>query len=140
MSEKNLQKKIDEKELEINALLEITQAVNNNLPEEDLYKIYEFILRANLFITRLALYVLEDHWECKVQFGTTQNFSKVRLDQKCFSIQEITKISENIMEFGLKNGKKYQFVQDFVFNEADLRKCLINFKSTIHLNLDLSSS
>lgn len=92
MSEKNLQKKIDEKELEINALLEITQAVNNNLPEEDLYKIYEFILRANLFITRLALYVLEDHWECKVQFGTTQNFSKVRLDQKCFSIQEITKI------------------------------------------------
>ena len=49
-SEQNLQKKLDEKELEI-MLLEITQAVNNNLPEEDLYKIYEFVLRANLFIS-----------------------------------------------------------------------------------------
>ena len=28
------------KQLELNAVLEITQAVNNNLPEEALYKIY----------------------------------------------------------------------------------------------------
>lgn len=92
MSEQNLQKKLDEKELEVNALLEITQAVNNNLPEEDLYKIYEFILRANLFISRLALYVFEDDWDCKVQFGTTKDFSQVELGESCFSIQETTKI------------------------------------------------
>ncbi len=92
MSEQNLQKKLDEKELEVNALLEITQAVNNNLPEEDLYKIYEFILRANLFISRLALYVFEDDWDCKVQFGTTKDFTQVELGESCFSIQETTKI------------------------------------------------
>lgn len=95
MSEKHLQKKLDEKELEVNALLEITQAVNNNLPEEDLYKIYEFILRANLFISRMALYVYEEDWECKSQFGTSKDFRNVDLGESCFTIEKTTKI-ENV--------------------------------------------
>ena len=43
MDQNSLQTKFFQKELEVNALMEITQAVNNNLPEEDLYKIFEFI-------------------------------------------------------------------------------------------------
>ena len=35
-----LRARYDLKELELNALLEITQAINDNLPEENLYKIY----------------------------------------------------------------------------------------------------
>lgn len=92
MSEKQLQKKLDEKELEVNALLEITQAVNNNLPEEDLYKIYEFILRANLFISRMALYVHEEDWDCKAQFGTSKDFRTVALGESCLAIDTTTKV------------------------------------------------
>jgi len=58
------------KELQVNALLEITQAINNNLSEQALYKIYEFTLRANLLIKKLALYVHDDEWNCKIWFGT----------------------------------------------------------------------
>lgn len=92
MKEDRLQKKLDEKELELNALLEITQAVNSNLPEEDLYKIFEFILRANLFISKMALYVLDDQWECKVQFGTSKDFNAVVIGEGCLQISEITKV------------------------------------------------
>lgn len=58
------------KELELNALLEVTEAINNNLPEESLYKIYHFTLLANLKVKKLALFVAsEDQWSCKVYFG-----------------------------------------------------------------------
>jgi len=93
MKEEDLQKKIYEKEMELNALLEITQAVNNNLPEEDIYKIYMFILRANLSISKMALYVLEEEWECKVQFGTSKDFTTVEVDEGCLQINDTTQVS-----------------------------------------------
>jgi sigma-B regulation protein RsbU (phosphoserine phosphatase) len=70
----SLQNQFDLKELELNALLEITQAINNNLPEVSLYKIYGFILRANLRINKLALYVKDEDWVCKVNYGTNVDF------------------------------------------------------------------
>ena len=72
------------KQLELNAVLEITQAINNNLPEEALYKIYDFTLRANLNVRKLALYVFDQEWSCKVNHGTTHNFSTEPMDLLCF--------------------------------------------------------
>ena len=91
---KNIQNKLFQKELEVNALLEITQAVNNNLSEEDLYKIFDFTLRANLQIERMALYVKEKDWQCKVQFGTQQDFSTLPLEESCLSIQKISRLNK----------------------------------------------
>ena len=82
------------KELEVNSLLEITQAVNNNLPEENLYKIFEFTLRANLQLDRMALYVKEDDWECKVQFGTMKDFTQLPMDNGCLDITTITQLDK----------------------------------------------
>lgn len=92
MALESIQKKFYQKELEVNALLEITQAVNNNLPEEDLYKIFEFTLRANLRLDRMALYVKEEDWECKVQFGTKRDFTTLSIDPSCLDIKEITQL------------------------------------------------
>ena len=90
----SVQQKFYQKELEVNALLEITQAVNNNLPEEDLYKIYEFTLRGNLLLDKMALYVKEAEWECKVQFGTERDFSQLPIDPGCLNIQKITDLKK----------------------------------------------
>ncbi|MGD1840578.1 MAG: PP2C family protein-serine/threonine phosphatase [Thermonemataceae bacterium] len=57
------------KELALNSLLEITQAINNNLPENFLYRIYNFILRGNLNISKLALYVWKEEWVLATHFG-----------------------------------------------------------------------
>jgi len=80
MNDQPLIIKYDIKKLELEALLEITQAINNNIPEDSLYKIYEFTLRANLNIGKLALYVLDDNWVCKVNYGTDTDFTKCQLD------------------------------------------------------------
>lgn len=82
------------KELELNSLLEITQSVNNNLPEESLYKIYNFILRANLNISKLALYVKDDSWNCKVNFGTKKDFRKVPLNELFLEYKEISGLKD----------------------------------------------
>lgn len=80
MTEENLRRMISKKELELNALLEITQAINANLPENSLFKIFNFTIRGNLKLTKMALYVLDKEWSCKVYFGTTADFSKTQLD------------------------------------------------------------
>ncbi|WKN33600.1 PP2C family protein-serine/threonine phosphatase [Porifericola rhodea] len=88
------------KELELNSLLEVTQAINNNLSEDSLYKIFNFTLRANLNIQKLALYVLieeeeaPDHWECKTNFGTEVSFTNIMLNEHFLPISQITKVEE----------------------------------------------
>ncbi|MEM9831102.1 MAG: PP2C family protein-serine/threonine phosphatase [Bacteroidota bacterium] len=94
------QNQFELKELELNSLLEVTQAINNNLPEASLYKIYNFTLRANLNIKKLALYVLQeqegqpDRWECKTNFGTDTDFNKVLLQEHFLPIQEISYVKD----------------------------------------------
>lgn len=94
------QNQFELKELELNSLLEVTQAINNNLPEVSLYKIYNFTLRANLNIKKLALYVLQEQegqperWECKTNFGTQTDFSKVMLNEHFLPIQEISYVQD----------------------------------------------
>ncbi|PIQ22055.1 MAG: serine/threonine protein phosphatase [Cytophagales bacterium CG18_big_fil_WC_8_21_14_2_50_42_9] len=90
-----VKKELNLKKLELAALLEITQAINNNLPEYALYKIYHFTLLAQLHINRLTLFVLEEEWDCKVCFGTSFNFGKLEtLPAIITSLKENTYINE----------------------------------------------
>ncbi len=88
------------KELELNSLLEVTQSINNNLPEDSLFKIFNFTLRANLQIKKLALYVFNEQanteagWECKTNFGTGTDFSHVQLQEAFLKVDVITSIDK----------------------------------------------
>lgn len=94
MNQEYLRKQFEIKELELNALLEITQAINSNLPEESLYKIYNFTLRSNLNITKLALFVLDEDWACKVHYGTKHHYGKIKLLPELKTIQDITHLRD----------------------------------------------
>jgi phosphoserine phosphatase RsbU/P len=94
MPRPDLKKQFEIKELELNALLEITQAINNNLPEESLYKIYNFMLRSNLNIKKMALFVLDSDWNCKASFGTDHHFHRSKLLPQFKTIQDITHLKE----------------------------------------------
>ncbi len=73
---------LDIRDLELNALLEITQAINNNLAENDLYRIYRFTLLGDLKLQKLAMYVRDEEWVCKVHFGTNEDFDHCTLPDK----------------------------------------------------------
>ncbi len=85
---------LERKELELSALLEITQAINSNLPEESLYKIFNFTLRSNLQIKKLALFVFDKVWSNKVSFGTQKNYLKTKLDDRTKLIKTIHRMTE----------------------------------------------
>lgn len=86
------------KELELNSLLEITQAINNNLPEDSLYKIYKFTLMANLKIDRMALYMYDKDWQSNVYFGLEDGQWPQELPAVLKSQREITFVDDSIPE------------------------------------------
>lgn len=86
--------KYELKELELNALLEITQAINNNLSEEALYKIYHFTLRGNLRLSKLALFVSDEGWKCKIDYGTDRTYGEVDFPKELTDNRKILETQE----------------------------------------------
>ncbi len=81
--------------MELNSLLEVTEAINNNLPEESLYKIYDFTIRANLNIEKYALFVWEQEWRTKVLYGVSlPDNGQVVLPDELAALREITPLAE----------------------------------------------
>ncbi|MDH5380433.1 MAG: PP2C family protein-serine/threonine phosphatase [Cyclobacteriaceae bacterium] len=97
---RTVQDRLQLREMELNSLLEITQAINNNLPENSLYKIFEFTLRANLFIKSMALYVFDDAWSCKSNFGSSINCFQTELPEQFLKLKEFQSIDKNDPLFG----------------------------------------
>ena len=90
---------LDIKDLQLNALLEVTQAVNNNLPEEDLLKIYKFTLLADLKIAKLALFTQRnEEWVCRVNFGTKKNLLDSSLPEEYHSLKNQMGVQDTSFE------------------------------------------
>jgi sigma-B regulation protein RsbU (phosphoserine phosphatase) len=90
-SEESLAIRYQRIELELNAILEITRAINNNASEESLYMMYKFTLRGNLNIEKLALFVWDEKWHCKVSFGHSKAFIGAVLETQALrEVKEIT--------------------------------------------------
>ena len=83
-----LQRKYYLKKMEVNSLLEITQAINENLDENALFRIYDFTIRANLNVGSLAMFVWDTSWVCHVNFGTSTDFKNVDLPKNILDIKE----------------------------------------------------
>ena len=89
---------LQRKELALSSLLEVTQAINNNMAEDFLYRIYNFTLRGNLSISKMSLWVNDfGVWNCKTSFGsknTTSSdvFSNITLQAS----QNVSTLSESI--------------------------------------------
>lgn len=87
------------KNLKLNSLLEITNAINNNFSREQLLKIFEFVLRNQLNIGRLLFYTKDDDWECSIAHGLLPNVGLPAIETDLIEIREVQE--------GKKNGDKY---------------------------------
>jgi sigma-B regulation protein RsbU (phosphoserine phosphatase) len=56
-----LERSLHLKQLQINRLLELTQAINYNIPTNDLYEIYKNILSWEMSIKKIMLYMVNEH-------------------------------------------------------------------------------
>ena len=67
---KKYYEKLELNEFKLNSLLEITKAINNNLSIDNILKIFEYILREQLGISKLILYANDsEKWNCILHFG-----------------------------------------------------------------------
>jgi len=65
-----LERELSLKQLQIQRLLTITQAINNNLSSQDLYSMFNSFLSWEMGVERMALFVKQDgEWICPSYFG-----------------------------------------------------------------------
>ena len=101
--DKELPKKYYEKlelnEFKLNSLLEITKAINNNLSIENILKIFEYILREQLGISKLILYANDSlNWNCILHFGARGLNKKINVNKELTHIKDITVIESSSIE------------------------------------------
>lgn len=83
----------------LNALLEITLAINENLPVETLLQKYEKILKEDLEIGKVVIFKKTETWDCILNSGFTRDLTEdPRIGEKLTNIRDISPvgvISEN---------------------------------------------
>ncbi len=90
MLEINNRQSVQQK-MELETLLQITQSINNNVSESDLYAMLKFSLRGSFKVKKCAVFVFDEIWECKTIFGNKIIFTADKLDIEI--LQNITKLT-----------------------------------------------
>jgi len=103
MAEKSSFKRLKLYSFKLNAMLEITKAINENLSVEDLLDRYKSILSDELNIGKIAIYKLNDGWETILTGGLTKkDLSGVNVEEDLLHIKEISFVTASPNE-RLKN-------------------------------------
>lgn len=99
----HLERLLTVKQLQINSLLEVSQAINNNFSTSALFRIYEFILRAQMGIQRLLVFIKNDKWDCVCNSGISDLYLEINVDVDLSVFRNIATINasrnEKLKEF-----------------------------------------
>ena len=87
-----LKNKIKIKDLKLDALLEVTLAINSNVTKEELFGIYEKVLR-ELDIEKIALYIYESEWNLATWYGLEGEKLNINVEQDLLIYEEIEEVN-----------------------------------------------
>lgn len=83
-------------EFKLNALLDITKAINDNEAVKKLYSRFEFILRNQLNIGKVILFSNNgNQWECVLKYGPVKHEKEFDVEQDILHIKEITMVESS---------------------------------------------
>lgn len=85
------QKRIQD--LKLNALLEVTKAINNNVSTSQLLDLYQDILEERLGVGKLVLFHFDGDWKCILKYGIDKEFNHVVFEEELLAIHEIETIT-----------------------------------------------
>jgi phosphoserine phosphatase RsbU/P len=75
LSNEDLERQLFLKQLQINRLLDITQAINNNVKADGLFEMYKSFLNWELGVRKMALFIEKnDDWYCACSIGIENYF------------------------------------------------------------------
>jgi len=87
--------RLELKEFQLRALLDVTKAINNTVDRAELLGLYEKIVREELGITRLMLYERTERWERILSFGTGERETEVDVEQAFSTYKDIQVIGSD---------------------------------------------
>jgi sigma-B regulation protein RsbU (phosphoserine phosphatase) len=80
----------------LDALLDITLSINANLPVEELLAKYESILRNNLGIGKILIFMYSQTWECLLNAGFSRDLEKIDVETELSGFGEISYVSSDM--------------------------------------------
>lgn len=89
---KRAQRKIQIKDLKLDALLEVTLAINSNVSKKNLFGIYEHILR-ELDIEKVVLFINENNWHIAMSYGTDISDLNIDVEKDLLTVEEISEVN-----------------------------------------------
>jgi len=91
-----LERELHLKQLQINRLLNITQAINDNVPAVDLYSMYTSFLSWEMNVKKMALFVKkEEQWECASYVGISEELATINIADRLLAITRLQNIDSN---------------------------------------------
>ena len=78
--------------IKLTSLLDITKAINNNLPTDRLFKLYENVLINELNIGKIALFTYNNNWKCVLKHGIDNEFEDIKIEIDLLKYKEITEV------------------------------------------------
>jgi len=79
------------KDFKLNTLLEITNAINNNLPEEQLFILFEYILQNQLSIGKAVIFINQDNvWQVVLQYNVKKEDLMINIEHELKKVTDIT--------------------------------------------------
>ncbi len=124
----DIQYQIELKDVKLQALLEITNAINSNLPIEQLLNLFSFILKEQLGFKKFILLHHQEEWNCLVKTGYKGKIELREVEKDFERFKEITLVESSINTI----IKEFQaIVPVFHLNKA-LAYLLISSSSVSH--------
>lgn len=92
-----LERELNLKQLQVNRLLNITQAINNNVSSEGLFNMYHSFLSWEMGIKKMALYIKENkEWKCTSSIGIDDQLLKMDISNQLGKYVRLKNIDNEI--------------------------------------------
>ena len=130
------------KKLQLHWLLQITKAINYNLPAAQLYEIYETVMRDQLKVKRLALFIHEHSWKQMLSYGVEDDFQVENPDERFKHLAEVQNNNQKLPDwvsgfesiipvYHEERPLAYSFIGDLQHDEINNLKEVLPFIHTI---------
>ena len=96
VSREELLRMLAVKQNQINSLLEVTKAVNNNYSKHAIFRIFEFILRAQFNVSKILLFARtskDGEWSCAMDHNASSSKEQIDVTRDLERFQYIQKIT-----------------------------------------------
>lgn len=99
-----MERELNLKQLQINRLLNITQAINNNVSAKELFHMYKSFLSWEVGVKKMALYIRENEsWRCATHVGISEELLKYPLEEELLQYTRLMNLE----------GHEHPLIQEF---------------------------